>query len=139
MPYAHVFARPDGRLAFIDFEHYSAHKPQYYDAAYCYAQMFVKLPDPRLAGYFMQEFLDSADQPTDQSEKFMPVLAQRAIRLFFDAWHERRPANHPQTQQTRKLLALATQGTLDMLVNPTPLQDRATITNISEGPGIQSA
>jgi hypothetical protein len=118
MPYAHVFARTDERLAFIDFEHFSARKPRYYDAAYCYAQMAVKMPDPELAGYFIDEFFGAADPAKHQTEQFMPVLAQRAIRMFFDASFEDIPLKSQRVQKVRQLLDLSLGGNLEALTQP---------------------
>lgn len=118
MPYAHVIHRPDGRLSFIDFEHFSAHKPRYYDAAYCYAQMYLKAPDTTLAGFFMQKLLESVDTPDNQSEQFQTVLAQRAVRLFFDADFENLGPNTSNVRKTKELLDLSIDGSLDDLMQP---------------------
>lgn len=139
MPYAHVFDRLDGRLAFIDFEHYSAYKPQYYDAAYCYAQMFVKPNNPHLAGYFLEKFLENSETPAQQTEKFLSVLAQRSIRLFFDAAYTNMLPHDPVVQRTQALLDLSLNGNLDSLLHPCYPKSHATIVSIDENPHIQSA
>lgn len=118
MPYAHIISRPDGRLSFIDFEHFSAHKPRYYDAAYCYAQMYLKAPDSKLAGLFMENLLESAETPEHQQEQVMTVLSQRAVRLFFDADFEKLDPNSPTVTKTQELLELSLHGTLDDLTKP---------------------
>ncbi len=118
MPYAHVLVRPDDRLAFIDFEHYSARKPRYYDVAYCYAQMFTKIATPSLAGYFMEEVLDKMEPVEHQTEQMMAVLAQRSIRLFFDASFAKLAKDHHKVERTQRLLDICHTGDLDTLVNP---------------------
>lgn len=118
MPYAHVFVRPDDRLAFIDFEHYSARKPRYYDAAYCYAQMYTKVDDSSLAVNFMEKFLDAADSVEHQSEQMMTVLSQRAIRLFFDSAFENRTLDDLKVRKTQQLLDLTLASDLRALTNP---------------------
>jgi hypothetical protein len=118
MPYAHVFTRPDGRMAFIDFEHYSARKPRYYDAAYGYAQMFIKISDTSIAGHFMGSLLDKAESVDHQPEQMMTVIAQRAIRLYFDAVHDEMDESSQFVQRTKHLLDIAMNGDIDMLVHP---------------------
>lgn len=139
MPYAHVFARPDGRLAFIDFEHYSARKPRYYDAAYCYSQMLVKMPDPALAGYFMNTFLEEAETPPHQAEQLMPVLAQRAIRMFFDASFDGMSLQSKRVQNVKQLLNLSLGGNPGALTNPPRPFTHDMMVNSSEDPDLQSA
>lgn len=139
MPYAHVFGRPDGRLAFIDFEHYSAQKPRYYDAAYCYSQMLVKASDPHLAGYFMGEFLEAAEPTAHQSEQLMPVLAQRAVRMFFDASFDGMNLKSKRVQNVKQLLDLSLGGNIDTLLNPPSPLARDMIIDSGENPNLQSA
>jgi hypothetical protein len=120
MPYAHVIVRPDGRLSFIDFEHFSARKPRYYDAAYCYAQIYLKAPDTELAGMFMEKLLESADSPEHQTEQMMTVLSQRAVRLYFDADFEKLEPTDGSVTKTKELLDLSVHGSLEDLIKPPP-------------------
>lgn len=117
MPYAHVIVRPDDRLALIDFEHYSARKPRYYDAAYCYAQMFTRVDDPSMAAYFMKNLLETVEPVEHQSEQMAVVLAQRAVRLFFDASFAGLDKNAPRTKRTQRLLDLSLTGDLNALID----------------------
>ena len=85
---SHVFISDDKRLAWIDFEHFSAHKPRYYDVAYCYSRLFTKAAQPEIAGEFLKNFLESAEIVSHQDEQLLAIMAQRAIGMHFDALND---------------------------------------------------
>lgn len=89
-PFKHVFALPQGLLAFIDFEHYSPLKPRYYDVAYVYSRLRMQAHHEGLAGVFLSEFLRVADGVPNQKEQLLAIMTQRAIGMHFDALNDYR-------------------------------------------------
>lgn len=87
-PFKHAYLLSRGVLGFIDFEHFSPQKPRYYDVAYAYSRMFTRSSDPRIAGDFLQHFLEISESAPRKTEQLLAIMTQRAIGMHFDAYND---------------------------------------------------
>ena len=84
----HVLVTENNQLAWIDFEHFSAHKPRYYDLAYGYSRLFTQSQYPEVAGELLKVFLENAEPTPHRDEQLLAVMSQRAIGMHFDAMND---------------------------------------------------
>lgn len=85
-PFKHVFITADNHLGLIDFEHYSAYKPRFYDVCYAYARLFTLAEDMNMAKELLRHFMSEVD---DLSEpQLLAVMTQRAVGAHFDALND---------------------------------------------------
>lgn len=82
-PLKHCFLNDAGKISLIDLEHFSALKPRYYDAAYCFTRVYSQTKVAGLAGRFLERFINSSDNFSNQ--QMIAILMQRAIGLCFDS------------------------------------------------------
>jgi len=108
-PLKHVLVDATGTIGLFDFEHFSSQKPRYYDVAYCYSRLFTRVGDKRIAGSFLNSFLEVAETPPHQTEQLLAIMTQRAIGMHFDAFNDR-AKGVDYVDRAQELLALCLQG-----------------------------
>lgn len=112
-PLEHCFLDNNGTICFIDFENYSAIKPRYYDAAYCFIRVYSQLSQHGLAGQFLDYFIQHCD--TFHRADMIVVLTQRSVGLCFDAINDKKEGID-YTQKAKKLLDLCIQEDLEAIL-----------------------
>lgn len=112
-PFNHVFMQEDGKLGLIDFEHYSAYKPRFYDICYAYTRTFTQADNPALAGTLLREFTKRASDIDDR--QLLAVMTQRAIGMHFDALHDATPDKN-YTARAQEILRLCLLRNIEALI-----------------------
>ncbi len=112
-PLEHCFLDDHGVLCFIDFENYSAIKPRYYDAAYCFIRVYSQANQDGLAGYFLDYFIQHCE--AFNRADMIAVLTQRSVGLCFDAINDQKEGID-YTQKAKKLLDLCIQEDLEAIL-----------------------
>ena len=112
-PLEHCFVDDHGVLCFIDFENYSAIKPRYYDAAYCFIRVYSQANQDGLAGQFLDYFIQRCE--AFNRADMIAVLTQRSVGLCFDAINDQKEGID-YTQKSKKLLDLCIQEDLEAIL-----------------------
>jgi aminoglycoside phosphotransferase (APT) family kinase protein len=112
-PYKHVFIMKEDNLGLIDFEHYSAYKPRFYDICYAYSRLFTLAEDTNAAKTLLQGFIRKATKFSEH--QLLAVMTQRAIGMHFDALNDYKKGKDYRGR-AKELLGLCLRRDVDALL-----------------------
>ena len=113
--YKHSFLRPDGKVAFIDFENFTSGAARYFDVAWSYVRLYSFAVSTEIPKMFLADFLARAEKPEHQTEQLMAALIQRTLGMQKDADYDLKAGGTDFRARANELLELVLQNKLEIL------------------------